>query len=56
LQDNTTVRYDWSFFLAWLSVAFSLLSSILLFGAAGCLRAEKEEEHAKNVQYVMPGV
>nr|CAD7404629.1 unnamed protein product [Timema cristinae]CAD7434160.1 unnamed protein product [Timema monikensis] len=55
LRGVTTIWYDWSYILAWLSVGFSLISSILFFSGANCLRAEREAEKAKNVQYIMPG-
>ncbi|CAG2057346.1 unnamed protein product, partial [Timema podura] len=55
LRGVTTIWYDWSYILAWLSVGFSLISSILFFSGANCLRAEREADKAKNVQYIMPG-
>lgn len=56
LRDETVMKYDWSFFLAWISVGFSLISSILFFSAAACLHSEREAEKMKNVQYIMPGL
>jgi len=56
LRDETVMRYDWSFFLAWISVGLSLISSILFFSAAACLHTERETEKMKNVQYIMPGL
>jgi hypothetical protein len=55
LKDNTRISYDWSFFMAWTGVAFSLVSAILFSGAAICLRGEREREEALNMQYLMPG-
>ncbi|KAL4122148.1 hypothetical protein QTP88_014532 [Uroleucon formosanum] len=54
LKDNTRISYDWSFFMAWTGVAFSLVSAILFSGAAICLRGEREREEALNMQYLMP--
>lgn len=55
LKDNTRISYDWSFFMAWTGVGFSLVSAILFSGAAICLRGEREREEALNMQYLMPG-
>ncbi|KAJ1527106.1 hypothetical protein ONE63_008641 [Megalurothrips usitatus] len=54
LRSETHIWYDWSYILAWISVAFSLASSTLFFSAANCLRSEKDSEKANNVQYIMP--
>jgi len=56
LREETVMTYDWSFILAWISVGFSLVSSILFFCAAACLHSEREAEKVKNVQYIMPGL
>lgn len=55
LKDNTRMSYDWSFYMAWTGVGFSLVSAILFSGAAICLRGEREREEALNMQYLMPG-
>ncbi|EDS26116.1 conserved hypothetical protein [Culex quinquefasciatus] len=55
LRDNTRISYDWSYIVAWAGVASSLLASILLSGAAVCLRGEREKEEQLNLQYLMPG-
>lgn len=55
LRDNTRISYDWSYVLAWAGVASSLISAILLSGAAVCLRSEREKEEQLNLQYLMPG-
>lgn len=55
LKENTRISYDWSFFMAWAGVGFSLVSAILFSGAAICLRGEREREEALNMQYLMPG-
>lgn len=49
------MSYDWSFYMAWTGVGFSLVSAILFSGAAICLRGEREREEALNMQYLMPG-
>lgn len=54
LRDNTRISYDWSYIVAWAGVASSLLASILLSGAAVCLRGEREKEEQLNLQYLMP--
>ncbi|CAB3371472.1 Hypothetical predicted protein [Cloeon dipterum] len=53
LQEQTKVSYDWSMVLAWLSVGFSFMSSVLLFGATCCLRSERQAEQDKSIQYMM---
>lgn len=55
LRDNTRISYDWSYICAWAGVAASLISAILLSGAAVCLRSEREKEEQLNLQYLMPG-
>lgn len=55
LKDATKISYDWSFYLAWTGVGFTLASAILFSGAAICLRGEREREEAVNMQYIMPG-
>lgn len=54
LKAESRISYDWSFFMAWISVALSLTSAILFSGAAICLRGEREREEALNMQYLMP--
>ncbi|KAK7575985.1 hypothetical protein V9T40_012271 [Parthenolecanium corni] len=54
LKDATKISYDWSFYLAWTGVGFTLASAILFSGAAICLRGEREREEAVNMQYIMP--
>lgn len=54
LKDSTKISYDWSFYLAWTGVGFTLASAILFSGAAICLRGEREREEAVNMQYLMP--
>jgi len=48
---------DWSFYLAWISVGFSLFSAILFAGAATCLSKENEKSvAAAQNQYLMTGM
>lgn len=54
LRENTRISYDWSYIVAWAGVASSLISAILLSGAAVCLRSEREKEEQLNLQYLMP--
>lgn len=54
LKDNTSIWYDWSFILAWLSVGVLLASSMVFFSAAACLSNERTKEQQTNVQYIMP--
>ncbi|CAH0394884.1 unnamed protein product [Bemisia tabaci] len=54
LKTHTKSWYDWSFYMAWTGVGFSLVSAILFSGAAICLRGEREREEALNMQYLMP--
>ncbi|XP_055388119.1 uncharacterized protein LOC129616494 [Condylostylus longicornis] len=54
LKDSTKISYDWSYIVAWAGVGFSLLSSILLSGAAICLKSERGKEDQLNLQYLMP--
>lgn len=55
LSDNTKVMYDWSYFIAWIGVGWTLISALLFSGASVCLRSEREREDAKNMAYLMPG-
>ncbi|XP_022666399.1 transmembrane protein 114-like isoform X1 [Varroa jacobsoni] len=50
----TLFFYGWSYMLAWLGVAFSFLTGVLFLGSSHCLRREKDNEQAKNMQYLMP--
>ncbi|CAG9584521.1 unnamed protein product [Danaus chrysippus] len=49
LKDNSSIWYDWSYILAWLSVAVSFGSSVLFFSAAICLSKEKRREQQNNI-------
>lgn len=55
LIENTNVVYDWSYFIAWIGVGWTLISALLFSGASVCLRSEREREDAKNMAYLMPG-
>ncbi|XP_067006077.2 uncharacterized protein [Anabrus simplex] len=54
LRAETSIRYDWSYILAWISVGFYFISSVFFFSAANFLRSERKAEKARNVQYIMP--
>lgn len=55
LVEGTNVMYDWSYFIAWIGVGWTLISALLFSGASVCLRSEREREDAKNMAYLMPG-
>ena len=55
LSENTEFKYDWSYIVAWVSVALALCSSILFSLAAVCIKNDREREEAMNMQYLMPG-
>ena len=55
LQMHTSMAYDWSYFIAWIGVSWSLVSALLFSGASVCLRNERKREDAKNMAYLMPG-
>lgn len=55
LVESTHVVYDWSYFIAWIGVGWTLISALLFSGASVCLRSEREREDAKNMAYLMPG-
>lgn len=50
----TDFVYGWSYILAWIGVAQCLMASIMFLSAARCIRSEKLDEQAKNMQYLMP--
>jgi len=53
LKLDSSISWDWSFYLAWLSVGFSLLSAILFAAAATCLLRENEKNTLTQSQYLM---
>ncbi|CAG7824566.1 unnamed protein product [Allacma fusca] len=56
LKKDSRISYDWSFYLSWLSVGFSLLSSALFASAGTCITSEKKDinsSNSANGQYVM---
>ncbi|KAG8257933.1 hypothetical protein J6590_039482 [Homalodisca vitripennis] len=55
LRAETRQTHDWSYVMAWTSVALTFISSVMFFCAAYCMRSERRQEAAKNVQYIMPG-
>jgi hypothetical protein len=54
LQDNSSVSYDWSFYVGWLGVLTSALSFFLFLFGSCCLNSEKRDEQMSNMQYIMP--
>ena len=56
LTANTEFKYDWSYIVSWIAVGMTLLSSILFALAAVCIKNDKENEDAMNLQYLMPGM
>ncbi|KAI1292784.1 Claudin domain-containing protein 1 [Halotydeus destructor] len=55
LKSGTVESYfGWSYYLAWTGVGLSALASLIFLAAARCIRREKREEQAKNMQYLMP--
>ncbi|CAL8123335.1 unnamed protein product [Orchesella dallaii] len=53
LKDHSMYYLDWSFYLSWLSVGFSLVSAILFAGAATCLSRENDKMAYAQNQYFM---
>jgi len=53
LKDLSSYSLDWSFYLSWLSVGFSLVSAILFAGAATCLSRENDKMAYAQNQYFM---
>merc|ERR1712045_1014702 len=54
LKDQTNTIYAWSYIVAWIGVGLALIASILFSLAAVCIRTDKEQEDAMNMQYLMP--
>jgi len=52
LKSSSTLTLDWSFYLSWLSVGFSLISAILFATAASCLYKENDSMYQQQ-QYLM---
>jgi len=53
LKLESPYSFDWSFYVSWVSVGFSLVSAVLFAGAATCLSREREELVASQSQYLM---
>jgi len=53
LREESQFNFDWSFYVSWVSVGFSLVSAVLFAGAATCLSREREEIVASQSQYLM---
>jgi len=52
LKSSSTLSLDWSFYISWLSVGFSLISAILFATAASCLYKENDNMYQQQ-QYLM---
>lgn len=50
----TDFYYGWSYIVAWIGIVQMFLASIMFLCAARCIRSEKRQENAKNMQYLMP--
>lgn len=46
--------YGWSYWLAWVGVGQCLVASVIFLAAARCIRREKRDEQAKNMQVRIP--
>ncbi len=55
LKLESQYSFDWSFYVSWVSVGFSLVSAVLFAGAATCLSRERDELVASQSQYLMTG-
>jgi len=53
LKAESHTVYDWSYFVAWIAVGWSLMSSLLFFGASVCLNSESNRHEAKNMPYAV---
>lgn len=54
LKLATEANYGWSYFVGWVGIAGSLTAAVMFISAARCIRSEKRDEQAKNLQYLMP--
>ena len=55
IKSSTKMGPDWSYFLAWVGVGFSLISSVFFFMASYNLRTERDREMGQKMQYLYPG-
>jgi len=53
LNANSESVYDWSYFVAWIGVGWSLMASLLFFGASVCLNSESNRHEAKTMPYAV---
>ncbi|GAB6020735.1 hypothetical protein CHUAL_003400 [Chamberlinius hualienensis] len=54
LRNNVDFFYGWSYIICWIGVGWCLISAIVFFCAAKCLRDERKPESSKSMQYLMP--
>lgn len=54
LKYATEANYGWSYFIGWIGISGCLFSAVIFIAAARCIRSEKRNEQAKNLQYLMP--
>uniref|UniRef100_A0A6G1SEG3 Claudin domain-containing protein 1 n=1 Tax=Aceria tosichella TaxID=561515 RepID=A0A6G1SEG3_9ACAR len=54
LKYATETNYGWSYFIGWVGISGCLLAAIMFISAARCIRSDKRNEQAKNLQYLMP--
>lgn len=54
LKYATEANYGWSYFIGWAGISGCLFAAIMFISAARCIRSEKRNEQAKNLQYLMP--
>ena len=54
LKYATEANYGWSYFVGWVGISGCLFAAIMFISAARCIRSEKRDEQAKNLQYLMP--
>jgi len=54
LKYATEANYGWSYYIGWVGISGCLFAAIMFISAARCIRSEKRNEQAKNLQYLMP--
>lgn len=54
LKYATEANYGWSYFVGWVGISGCLIAALMFITAARCIRSEKRNEQAKNLQYLMP--
>lgn len=54
LKFITEANYGWSYFVGWIGISSCLIAAVMFISSARCIRSEKRNEQAKNLQYLMP--